>query len=78
MLASTVREDTMSRINTNVPSIRTVNRLNYNYLDLNTRLERLSTGLRISYSNDSIGDEYAPSGGSLAWTFSASLGSGRF
>jgi hypothetical protein len=38
----------------------------------------LSTGLRISYSDDTAGDEYAPAGGSLAWTFSVSLGGGRF
>jgi len=37
---------------------------------------RLSTGLRISYGT--IGDEYAPAGGSLAYTFSVSLGAGRF
>jgi hypothetical protein len=38
----------------------------------------LSTGFRISYSDDTIGDEYAPTGGSLAWTIGVSLGSGRF
>jgi hypothetical protein len=38
----------------------------------------LSTGLRISYSNDPGGDEYAPAGGTVAWTLGASLGAGRF
>jgi hypothetical protein len=32
----------------------------------------LSTGLRIGYGE--IGDEYAPAGGSLAYTFSVSIG----
>jgi hypothetical protein len=36
----------------------------------------LNTGLRISYGNS--GGEYAPGGGSLTWTISASLGGGRF
>ena len=39
---------------------------------------RLSTGLRISYSDDPAGDEYAPTGGALAWTLGVSLGAGRF
>ncbi len=36
----------------------------------------LNTGFRIRYGQS--GDEYAPYGGSLAYTFSASLGGGRF
>lgn len=42
----------MSRINTNVPSIQSVHRLLTNQTDLNTRLERLSTGLRINRGSD--------------------------
>ncbi len=42
----------MSRINTNVPSIVAIHRLRDNQLDLNTRLERLSTGLRINRGAD--------------------------
>jgi hypothetical protein len=38
----------------------------------------LSTGLRISYSNEPSGDEYAPTGGALAYTLGVSLGAGRF
>ncbi|MBN2553991.1 MAG: hypothetical protein JXB06_14535 [Spirochaetales bacterium] len=33
-----------------------------------------TTGLRITYSDDPGGDEYAPAGGALAWTLSASIG----
>ena len=36
----------------------------------------LSSGARISYGDS--GSEYAPLGGSLAWTLSASVGAGRF
>lgn len=42
----------MSRINTNIPSIQAVHRLAANQLDLRTRLERLSTGLRINRGSD--------------------------
>jgi len=42
----------MSRINTNIPSIQAVHRLAANQLDLRTRLERLSTGLRINRGRD--------------------------
>ncbi len=42
----------MSRINTNVSSIQTVHKLVANQTDLNTRLERLSTGLRINRGRD--------------------------
>ena len=42
----------MSRINTNVPALRAINRLNQNNLDLNIRLERLGTGLRINRGKD--------------------------
>lgn len=42
----------MSRINTNIPSIQAVHRLGANQNDLTTRLERLSTGLRINRGRD--------------------------
>ncbi len=42
----------MSRINTNVASLQSVHRLIANQTDLNTRLERLSTGLRINRGSD--------------------------
>lgn len=42
----------MSRINTNIPSIQAVHRLAANQGDLQTRLERLSTGLRINRGRD--------------------------
>ncbi len=42
----------MSRINTNVAAIRAIGRLKFNHLDLQTRLERLSTGLRINRGKD--------------------------
>ena len=42
----------MSRINTNIPSIQAVHKLAANQLDLKTRLERLSTGLRINRGRD--------------------------
>lgn len=42
----------MSRINTNVEAIRALGRLGQNNLDLQTRLERLSTGLRINRGKD--------------------------
>lgn len=42
----------MSRINTNVPSLQAVHRLQINHADLNLRLERLSTGLRINRGRD--------------------------
>jgi len=42
----------MSVINTNIPSIQAVHRLTANQGDLRTRLERLSTGLRINRGRD--------------------------
>lgn len=42
----------MSRINTNVPALQAINRLGQNQLDLNVRLERLGTGLRINRGGD--------------------------
>ena len=42
----------MSRINTNVPALQAINRLGRNNLDLNIRLERLATGLRINRGAD--------------------------
>jgi len=42
----------MSRINTNIPSIQAVHQLAANQLDLKTRLERLTTGLRINRGRD--------------------------
>lgn len=42
----------MSRINTNIPSIQATHRLAANNFDLQTRLERLSTGLRINRGRD--------------------------
>jgi len=47
-----VREDAMTRINTNVASIIAQNRLSRNTNDLQVRLERLSTGLRINRGKD--------------------------
>lgn len=42
----------MSRINTNVPALQAIGRLRINQGDLATRLERLSTGLRINRGMD--------------------------
>lgn len=42
----------MSRINTNIASLQAVHRLNRNNADLSTRLERLSTGLKINRGKD--------------------------
>ena len=42
----------MSRINTNVPAIRAIHRLEVNQADLDLRLERLATGLRINRAGD--------------------------
>jgi flagellin len=42
----------MSRINTNVPALQSINRLSGNQSNLNLRLERLSTGLRINHGRD--------------------------
>ena len=42
----------MSRINTNVAALRAINRLGRNQSDLDIRLERLSTGLRINRGRD--------------------------
>ena len=42
----------MSRINTNIPALQAVHRLQINRGDLGIRLERLSTGLRINRGRD--------------------------
>lgn len=42
----------MSRINTNIPAIQAMHRLNSNQGDLGVRLARLSTGLRINSGKD--------------------------
>jgi flagellin len=42
----------MSRINTNISSLQAINRLNKNNSDLATRLQRLSTGLKINSGKD--------------------------
>ena len=42
----------MSRINTNIPAIQAVHRLEANHADLNLGLERLATGLRINRARD--------------------------
>ncbi|HEY7088876.1 MAG TPA: flagellin [Tepidisphaeraceae bacterium] len=42
----------MSRINTNIASLEAINRLNKNNADLATRLQRLSTGLKINTGKD--------------------------
>ncbi|MCH9002021.1 MAG: flagellin [Planctomycetes bacterium] len=42
----------MTRINTNVPAIRAINRLDVNQKELNLRLQRLATGLRINTARD--------------------------
>ena len=42
----------MSRINSNVPALRAIHQLSVNNTDLNLRLERLATGLRINRGAD--------------------------
>lgn len=42
----------MSRINTNIPALQAITKLIANQSDLNTRLERLSSGLRINRGAD--------------------------
>ncbi len=42
----------MSRINTNIGSLQAMHRLNANQSDLSTRLQRLSTGLKINAGKD--------------------------
>jgi len=42
----------MARINTNIPSLQAMTRLGKNNADLNTHLERLSSGLRINRGKD--------------------------
>lgn len=42
----------MSRINTNISSLQAINRLGKNNSDLSTRLERLSSGLKINAGKD--------------------------
>src|SRR4051795_6338373 len=42
----------MSRINTNIASMQAMSRLNKNQTDLSTRLQRLSSGLKINTGKD--------------------------
>src|SRR5439155_16269846 len=42
----------MGRINTNIPSLQAIHRLTRNNTELATRLQRLSTGLRINTGKD--------------------------
>ncbi len=42
----------MTRINTNIPALRAVHRLQINHADLATSLVRLATGLRINRGAD--------------------------
>jgi flagellin len=42
----------MSRINSNISSLQAINRLNKNNTDLSTRLQRLSSGLKINTGKD--------------------------
>ncbi len=42
----------MARINSNVPALRAITALGRNFNDMNTRLERLSSGLRINRGRD--------------------------
>jgi len=42
----------MSRIHSNIPALQSIHRLQRNYQDLTTRLERLATGLRINRGAD--------------------------
>src|SRR4051812_39111065 len=42
----------MSRINTNISSLQAITRLNRNQTDLSTRLQRLSSGLKINTGKD--------------------------
>src|ERR687890_385189 len=42
----------MGRINTNIPSLQAIHTLGRNQTDLNTRLQRLSTGLKINTGKD--------------------------
>src|SRR5215467_1897452 len=42
----------MSRINTNIASLQAISQLNKNNTDLNLRLQRLSTGLKINSGKD--------------------------
>src|SRR5688572_22372489 len=42
----------MSRINSNISSLQAINRLHKNNSDLSTRLERLSSGLKINTGKD--------------------------
>src|SRR5918997_1131044 len=42
----------MSKINTNIPSLRAIHRLNRNNNELATRLQRLSSGLKINAGKD--------------------------
>ena len=42
----------MSRINTNIPSLQAIHRLNRNNADMATRLQRLSSGLKINTGKD--------------------------
>ncbi|MCA9249757.1 MAG: hypothetical protein KDA54_01365, partial [Phycisphaerales bacterium] len=49
---SASRRMSMTRINTNIPSMIAQGRLRNNTNDLQTRLERLATGLRINRGKD--------------------------
>ncbi|MCH7808524.1 MAG: flagellin, partial [Planctomycetes bacterium] len=50
--AKLVKDGEMSRINSNVPALRAIHQLSVNNTDLNLRLERLATGLRINRGAD--------------------------
>lgn len=51
-VAASITEDVMTRINTNIPSLIASGRLRTNTDDLQLRLERLATGLRINRGKD--------------------------
>jgi flagellin len=46
----------VSRINTNIASLQAMSRLNKNQSDLSTRLQRLSSGLKINTGKDGCGN----------------------
>src|SRR5207248_6715030 len=49
---SRVREDRMSRINTNITSLAAIHKLGINQANLQTSLQRLSSGLKINSGKD--------------------------
>jgi flagellin len=51
-VVESITEDVMTRINTNIQSLIAQGRLRNNVTDLQTRLERLATGLRINRGKD--------------------------